>query len=65
MDPDNTASKYSLQCAIFKDGFLDDSIKWLMENLKTLKELSDKNSVFFILGGGWIKKNPNSLMMKS
>jgi hypothetical protein len=30
MDPDNPASKYSQQFAIFKDGCPEDWIKWLM-----------------------------------
>jgi hypothetical protein len=48
-DPDNPAvvSKYSLQFSIFKDGFSEDRIKWVMafreiENLMPLKEPADK-----------------------
>jgi hypothetical protein len=53
MDPDNPAlgSKYSQQFAIFKDGSLEDWIKWVMafceiENLMPMKEPADKTRIF-------------------
>jgi hypothetical protein len=51
MDPDNPASKYSRQFAIFKDGCPEDWIKWVMifreiENLMPMKELADKTRMF-------------------
>jgi hypothetical protein len=51
MDPDNPASKYSRQFAIFKDGCPEDWIKWVMafreiENLMPMKELEDKTRMF-------------------
>jgi hypothetical protein len=49
MDPDNPALdfKYSQQFAIFKDGYPEDWIKWVMafreiENLMPMKEPADK-----------------------
>jgi hypothetical protein len=51
MDPDNPASgsKYSRKFAIFKDGFPEDWIKWVMafreiENLMLMKKPADKTS---------------------
>jgi hypothetical protein len=56
MDPDNPAldSKYSRQFAIFKDGFPEDWIKWVMafreiENLIPMKEPADKTRMFWTL----------------
>jgi hypothetical protein len=54
MDPDNPASKYSRQLAIFKDGCPEDWIKWVMafreiENLMTMKEPADKTRMFLTL----------------
>jgi hypothetical protein len=53
MDPDNPvlASKYSQQAAIFKDGFPEDWIKWVMafheiENLMSMKECTDNTRMF-------------------
>jgi hypothetical protein len=53
MDPDNPAwvSKYTRQFAIFKDGFPEDWIKWVIsfreiENLMPMKEPSDNNRMF-------------------
>jgi hypothetical protein len=53
MDPDNPAlgSKYFRQFAIFKDGFPEDRIKWVMafreiENLMPMKEPADKSRMF-------------------
>jgi hypothetical protein len=53
MDPDNPAlgSKYSRQFAIFKDGYPEEWIKWVMafreiENLMPLKEPVDKTWMF-------------------
>jgi hypothetical protein len=51
MDPDNTESKYSWQFAIFKDGFQEEWIKWLMdfceiENLMPMKEPADMTRMF-------------------
>jgi hypothetical protein len=51
MDPDNPASKYSQQFAIFKDGCPDDWINWVMafceiENLMPMKEPADKTRMF-------------------
>jgi hypothetical protein len=50
MDPDNPASKYSQQFAIFKDGCPEDWIKWVMafwkiENLMPMKEPADKTMI--------------------
>jgi hypothetical protein len=52
MDLDNPASgsKYSRQFAIFRDGCLEDWIKWVMafreiENLMPMKEPADKTSL--------------------
>jgi hypothetical protein len=47
MDPDNPAFKYSRQFAIFKDGYPEDWIKWVMafreiENLMPMKEPAEK-----------------------
>jgi hypothetical protein len=54
MDPDNpvSGSKYSRQCAIFKDGFPEVWIKWVMafreiENLMPMKEPADKTRMFW------------------
>jgi hypothetical protein len=56
MDPENQASKYSQQFAIFKDGcrIPEDRIKWVMafrkiEYLMSMKEPADKNRVFWTL----------------
>jgi hypothetical protein len=51
MDPDNPASKYSRQFAIFKDVCPEDWIKWVMafqgiENLIPMKEPADKTRMF-------------------
>jgi hypothetical protein len=51
MDPDNPASKYSRQFAIFKDGCSEEWIKWVMafreiENLMPMKEPADKTRMF-------------------
>jgi hypothetical protein len=53
MDPDNPAlgSKYSLQFAIFKDGWPEEWIKWVMafreiQNLMPLKDPVDKTMMF-------------------
>jgi hypothetical protein len=50
IDPDNPASKYSQQLAIFKDGCPDDWIKWSMvfreiEKQMLLKEPADKTKI--------------------
>jgi hypothetical protein len=57
MDPNNPASKYSRQFAIFKDGCPEDCIKWVMafreiENLMPMKEPADKTSMFWTLLNG-------------
>jgi hypothetical protein len=56
MDPDNPAldSKYSQHFAIFRDGFPEDWIKWVMafrdiENLMPMKEPSDMTRMFWNL----------------
>jgi hypothetical protein len=56
MYPDNPAwgSKYSWQFAIFKDGFPEDLIKWVMafheiENLMPMKEPVEKTRMFWTL----------------
>jgi hypothetical protein len=54
MDPDNPASKYSRQFAIFKVGCPEDWIKWVMtfreiENLMPMKEPADKTKMFWTL----------------
>jgi hypothetical protein len=54
MDPDNPPSKYSRQFAIFKDGFPEVWIKWVMalreiENLIPIKEPADKTRMFLTL----------------
>jgi hypothetical protein len=56
MDQDNPAldSKYSRQFAIFKDGFPEDRIKWVMafceiENLMPMNEPADKIRMFWTL----------------
>jgi hypothetical protein len=54
MDPDNPASKYSRQFAIFTDRFPEDWIKWVMasreiENLMPMKEPDDKTRIFWTL----------------
>jgi hypothetical protein len=54
IDPDNPASKYSRQFAIFKDGCPEDWIKWVMafreiENLMPMKEPADKTKMFWTL----------------
>jgi hypothetical protein len=51
INPDNPASKYSRQFAIFKDGCPEDWIKWVtafreIDNLMTMKEPSDKTRMF-------------------
>jgi hypothetical protein len=51
IDPDNSASKYFRQFAIFKDGCSEDWIKWVMafreiENLIPMKEPADKTRMF-------------------
>jgi hypothetical protein len=51
MDPDNPASKYSRQFAIFKDECPEDWIKWVMafreiENPMPMKEPVDKTRIF-------------------
>jgi hypothetical protein len=51
MDPANPASKYSRRFVIFKDGCLEEWIKWLMafsemENHMPLKEPADKTKIF-------------------
>jgi hypothetical protein len=51
MDPDNPSSKHSRQFAIFKDGFPEKWIKWLMafceiENLTPMEEPTDKIRMF-------------------
>jgi hypothetical protein len=57
MDPDNPASKYSQQFAIFKDGCPKDWINWMMalreiENLMPMKEPADKSRMFWTLSKG-------------
>jgi hypothetical protein len=54
MDPDNPASKYSRQFAIFKNGFPEEWINWVMasreiENLMHLEEPADKIKMFWTL----------------
>jgi hypothetical protein len=56
MDPDNPelGSKYSRQFSIFKYGFQEDWIKWVMafheiENLMPMKEPADKTRMFWTL----------------
>jgi hypothetical protein len=54
MDPENPASKYSRQLAIFKDRCPEDRIKWVMpfrdiENLMPMKEPADKTRMFWTL----------------
>jgi hypothetical protein len=56
MDPDNPALdyKYSRKFAIFKDGFPEDWIKWVMafreiENLMPMKEPNEKIRLFWTL----------------
>jgi hypothetical protein len=54
MDPDNPASKYFRQFAIFKDGFPENSIKWVMafrenENLMSIKEPADKTRMLWTM----------------
>jgi hypothetical protein len=54
MDPDNAASNYSRQFAIFKDAFPEDWIKWVMafreiENLMPMEEPADKTMIFWTL----------------
>jgi hypothetical protein len=51
MDPDNSASKYSRQFGIFKDGLPEEWIKWLMafleiENLIPMKVPAKKTRMF-------------------
>jgi hypothetical protein len=51
MDPDNPATKYSQQFAVFKNGCQEDWIKWVMtfrdiESLMPMKEPSDKTRMF-------------------
>jgi hypothetical protein len=53
MDPDNSASgsKYSRQLSIFKNGYPEEWIKWVMgfrkiENLMTMKQPTDKIKIF-------------------
>jgi hypothetical protein len=51
MDPDNSDSKYSQHFAIFKDGYPEDWINWVMafreiENLMPMKEPADKTRMF-------------------
>jgi hypothetical protein len=51
MDPDNPASKYSRQFDIFKDGCLENWIKWVMAfreigNLMPMKEPANKTRMF-------------------
>jgi hypothetical protein len=51
MDLDNPVSMYSQQFAIFKDGYPEDRIKWVMnfpeiENLMPLKDPADKTRKF-------------------
>jgi hypothetical protein len=67
MDTDNPAldSKYSRQFAIFKDGWTEDWIKWVMafreiENLMPMKEPADKTRMFRTLLKGQAFK-PSSL----
>jgi hypothetical protein len=59
VDPDNPASKYSRQFAIFKDGCRvpEDWIKWVMafreiESLMPMKEPADKTRMFRTLFNG-------------
>jgi hypothetical protein len=57
MYPDNPASKYSRQFAIFKDACPEDWIKWVMsfreiENLMPMKEHADKTRMFRTLLNG-------------
>jgi hypothetical protein len=59
IDPDNPpwGSKYSRQFAIFKDGWPEDWIKWVMafceiENLMPMKESADKARMFRTLLNG-------------
>jgi hypothetical protein len=54
MDPDNPESKYSRKFSIFKDGFPERWIKWVMdfceiENLMPMNEPADKARVLQIL----------------
>jgi hypothetical protein len=54
MNPDNPASKYSRQYAIFKDGCPENRIKWVIafreiENLMPMKEPADKTRIFWTL----------------
>jgi hypothetical protein len=51
MNPDNPASKYCQQFAIFKDGFLDEWIRLVMafheiENLMPMKKPADMTRMF-------------------
>jgi hypothetical protein len=50
MDPSNPASKYSQHFMIFKDGGVEDWIKWLMqysevENLMEIREPANKSKM--------------------
>jgi hypothetical protein len=54
MDPDNPASKYPRQFAVFNDEFPEEWIKWVMafrevENLIPLMEPADKIRMFWTL----------------
>jgi hypothetical protein len=57
MDPDNPASKYSRQFAIFKDECPEERIKWVMafceiENQGPVKKPADKTRMFRTLLNG-------------
>jgi hypothetical protein len=52
MDPAKPASRFSRQFAIFKDGFPEDWIKWVMsfreiENVMPMKEPADMTRMFW------------------
>jgi hypothetical protein len=62
MDPDNPASKYPRPFAIFKEGFPEEWIKWVMafreiENLILLKEPAGKTRISWTL-----LKGPNLIL---
>jgi hypothetical protein len=72
MDPDNPASgsKYFQQFTIFKDGYPEDWIKWVMafreiENLMPIKEPADKTRMFrTFLKGQALSHFEHHLMMR-
>jgi hypothetical protein len=66
MDPDNPASKYPLQLSIFKNGYPEEWIKWVMafrqiDNLMPMKKPADNTRISdFVEGSSLVLSSTSS-----